>query len=380
MLKLRLATTCLTTCVAGLALAACGDSSAPAPQAAAPAADAPDMAEIPAAQPATGDGAIRVVGSSTVYPFTTTVAEQFGAGSSFATPFVESTGTGGGFKLFCEGVGAQTADISNASRPIKASEYDECARNGVTEIIEVPIGFDGIVIADSKEGETLDMPAKYLFAALAAQVPMSDDDCTLQDNPYVNWSDIDASLPDERIEVYGPPPTSGTRDAFVELGMEHGAEGYPCLAAMKDEDGDAFTAVAHTLREDGAWIDAGENDNAIVQTLTKTPSAFGVFGYSFLDQNSDRLQAATVDGVDPTFENIASGEYPISRTLFVYVKGQNQTVTPGLPEFVAEYTSEDAMGEFGYLSEKGLIPLPSGRRMEVAEAVRAMTPMDRPAE
>lgn len=365
-----------------LALAACGDQSAPQTQAEAPAGDTQAAGEAPAAAPAAamGDDAIRIVGSSTVYPFTTTVAEQFGAGTDFATPFVESTGTGGGFKLFCEGVGATTADVTNASRPMKASEYDQCIANGVTEIVEVAIGFDGIVVADSKESEPLDISSKTLFAAVAKDVPTSDTDCTLRPNPYVNWSDIDPSLPAERIEVYGPPPTSGTRDAFVELAMDHGAKQFPCLAELAETDEDAFTAAAHTLREDGAWIDAGENDNAIVQTLTKTPSAFGVFGYSFLDQNSDRLQAATIDGVQPTFDAISSGEYPISRTLFVYVKAQNADVTPGLQDFVAEYVSEDAMGEFGYLAEKGLIPLPADRRAEVADAVTAMTPMERPAE
>jgi phosphate transport system substrate-binding protein len=366
-----------------LILAACGDASAPADQTseAAPAAAPAATGETAAAASApVSEDAIRVVGSSTVYPFTTTVAEQFGSGAGFPTPFVESTGTGGGFKLFCEGLGAQAADITNASRPMKASEYDQCVANGVTDVVEVPVGFDGIVVADSKESEPLAISSKHLFTALARDVPTSDTDCTLRPNPYVNWSDIDPSLPAERIEVYGPPPTSGTRDAFVELAMDQGAKQYPCLAEMADADEDAFTAAAHTLREDGAWIDAGENDNAIVQTLTKTPSAFGVFGYSFLDQNSDRLQAATVDGVQPTFEAISSGEYPISRTLFVYVKAQNQDVTAGLPEFVAEYVSEDAMGEFGYLADKGLIPLPADRRAEVAEAAVSMAPMARPAE
>jgi len=365
---------------AAAALAACGQPSGPAETDAGGAADAPPPPQTPegeATGAATGQ-TIQIVGSSTVYPFTTAVAEQFGAKTAFATPIVESTGTGGGLKLFCAGVGSSEPDFTNASRRIKASEYEMCVENGVTEIVELPIGFDGIVVANVKELAPMALTSRQLFTALAAEIPVSDEDCALRENPYERWSEIDPSLPDSRIEVYGPPPTSGTRDSFVELGMGHGAKAFDCLAELAETDEDAFEAVAYTLREDKRWIDAGENDNAIVQTLTKTPSAFGVFGYSFLDQNSDRVQATPIDGVTPTFETIASGEYPISRTMFVYGKSQHAEIVPGFREFLIEYTSEAAMGDFGYLSEKGLIPLEPGRLSEVRESVRALQPMDGP--
>lgn len=375
-----------------MALAACGNDvevvEEPADSAgeAAPAADAAGGETASISGEATGAPAedaqtIQIVGSSTVYPFTTAVAEQFGAKTQFPTPIVESTGTGGGMQLFCAGVGSSTPDFTNASRRIKASEYEMCQENGVTEVVEIPVGSDGIVLANLRSAPAFSITSKQLYTALADQIPASDSDCTLEENPYTNWSEIDPSLPDEPIEVYGPPPTSGTRDAFVEIAMDKGAKAYPCLAEMAESDEDAFEAAAYTIREDGAWIDSGENDNAIVQTLTKTPTALGVFGYSFLEQNSDRVKAATVDGVKPTFDTINTGEYPISRTLFFYAKGQHADLVPGMQEFLAEYTSEDAMGEFGYLSEKGLIPLDPQRLAEVREAALALEPMaEAPAE
>ncbi|MBA4801870.1 MAG: substrate-binding domain-containing protein [Euryhalocaulis sp.] len=374
----------LVSTICAAALAACGSESGPASdtgaETAAPAASetAGQSEAIGQSTGVTSGQTIQIVGSSTVYPFTTAVAEQFGARTAFSTPIVESTGTGGGMKLFCAGVGSSEPDFTNASRRIKASEFEMCQENGVSSVVEIPVGYDGIVISNVKSSPAMDITSKQLFTALAKQIPASDDDCTMQDNPYTNWSEIDPALPDETIEVYGPPPTSGTRDAFVELGMAKGAAGYACLAEMEESDGDRFEAIAHTLREDQRWIDAGENDNAIVQTLTKTPTAFGVFGYSFLEQNQNRLQGAMVDGVEPSFDNIASGDYPISRTLFVYAKGQHAELVPGFQEFVNEYTSEEAMGEFGYLTEKGLIPLPADRVEEVRAASRALEPMAGP--
>lgn len=375
-----------------MALAACGSDvevvEEPAGSAgeAAPAGDAAGGGAASISGEATGAPAedaqtIQIVGSSTVYPFTTAVAEQFGAKTRFPTPIVESTGTGGGMQLFCGGVGSSTPDFTNASRRIKASEFEMCQENGVTEIVEIPVGSDGIVLANLRSAPEFTISTQQLYTALADRIPVSDTDCTLQENPYENWSEIDPSLPDEPIEVYGPPPTSGTRDAFVEIAMDKGAKAYSCLAEMAGTDEDAFEAAAYTIREDGAWIDSGENDNAIVQTLTKTPTALGVFGYSFLEQNSDRVKAATIDGVKPTFETINSGEYPISRTLFFYAKGQHAELVPGMEAFLAEYTSEDAMGEFGYLSEKGLIPLDPQRLAEVRQKALAMEPMaEAPAE
>jgi len=302
---------------------------------------------------------IRIVGSSTVFPFSTTVAEQFGKSTAFKTPVVESTGSGGGMKLFCAGVGEEHPDITNASRRIKKSEFEKCTANGIG-ITEVKIGFDGIVLANSKSGPTLDLTLSQIFLALAAKVPV---DGKLVDNPYKVWSDIDPKLPKEKIEVLGPPPTSGTRDAFVEIAMEHGCKG---VAGAK-ELGLAKKAC-HVIREDGAFIEAGENDNLIVQKLEANPKAVGIFGFSFLDQNADKIKGAHIDGVAPEFEKIAAGKYPVSRSLYFYVKQQHVGVIPGIKEYVAEFTSEKAWGPDGYLVDKGLIPLPDAVRKASKEA------------
>ncbi|MBT9292082.1 PstS family phosphate ABC transporter substrate-binding protein [Prosthecodimorpha staleyi] len=314
---------------------------------------------------------IRFVGSSTVYPFTTAVAEQFGKGGKFKTPVVESTGTGGGLKLFCAGVGVAHPDGANASRRIKASEFDDCQKNGVKDIVELKVGFDGIVVANSKKGPDLNINQTQLFLALAKQVPGPDG--KLIANPYKSWNQIDASLPNEPIEVLGPPPTSGTRDAFLELVMEPGALKVPALAELRKADSKAFDVVWKSLREDGGYIDAGENDNLIVQKLESNPKAFGIFGYSFLEENTAKIKGATVAGQQPTFELIASGKYPVSRPLFVYLKKQHVGVIPGMKEFAAEYTSDKAMGEDGYLADKGLIPLPKDQRATVGKVAAEMS-------
>ena len=263
---------------------------------------------------------ISIVGSSTVYPFSTVVAEQFGRGSKFKTPKVESTGSGGGLKLFCSGVGVEHPDITNASRRIKVSEVELCAKNGVAEIIEVKIGYDGIVLANAKGAQQFELTRRQVFLALAKQVPDPAGGDTLVENPYTTWSEVDAGLPAVNIEVLGPPPTSGTRDAFVELAMEGGCKTFPAIAAVKARDKNQFKAMCHTIREDGAYIEAGENDNLIVQKLEANPNALGIFGYSFLDQNYDKVQGSMVDGVEASFEAIAGGGYPVSRPLFFYVK------------------------------------------------------------
>ncbi len=315
---------------------------------------------------------IRIVGSSTVYPFSTKVAEQFGRTTPYKTPVVESTGTGGGFKLFCAGVGVTHPDISDASRRIKKSEIALCARNGVTDITEIQIGFDGIVVANSKRAPRFELTRRELFLALAKQVP--DGEGHLFDNPYRTWKQIDSRLPDTRIEVLGPPPTSGTRDAFVELAMEAGCRTFGWIAAMEHEDKARFKAICHGIREDGAYVEAGENDNLIVQKLQANPEALGIFGFSFLDQNLDRIQGSLIDGVEPTFENIADGSYPVSRPLFIYVKNAHVGVIPGIREFVREYTSERAWGPEGYLADIGLIPMPEADRRRVREAALALEP------
>ncbi len=321
------------------------------------------------AAPAMARDQIRIVGSSTVFPFSTAVAEQFGKTTSFKTPVVESTGSGGGLKLFCAGVGTQHPDITNSSRRIKSSEVEGCAGNGVTDIVEVKVGFDGIVLANSKKSERLSLTKEQIFRALAKQVPVEG---KLVDNPYQKWSDIDPSLPAVKIEVLGPPPTSGTRDAFVELAMEGGAEELPMLAALKSSDKAAFKAAAQGIREDGAYVEAGENDNLIVQKLEANPDALGIFGFSFLDQNADKLQGSLVGGVEPTFENIAAGQYGVSRSLFFYVKKAHVGVVRGIQEYVAEFTSEAAAGDEGYLADKGLIPLPADERKIVREAAKGL--------
>jgi phosphate transport system substrate-binding protein len=307
---------------------------------------------------------IRIVGSSTVFPFSTAVAEQFGRTTSFATPIVESTGSGGGLKLFCDGVGTDTPDMTNSSRRIKSSEVELCASNGVTEITEVRIGFDGIVLANDKSGPQLDITLPQLFLALAKDVPMNGE---LVANPYTKWSDIDPSLPDAEIEVLGPPPTSGTRDAFVELAMEAGCDAVEGAAELGLEG-----KSCHIIREDGRFVEAGENDNLIVQKLGANPAAFGIFGFSFLDQNADKVRGATISSVEPTFENIAEGSYPVSRSLYFYVKKAHVGVVPGIEEYLAEFVSDRASGEDGYLLDKGLIPLPDDERDAVRQETESL--------
>jgi phosphate transport system substrate-binding protein len=321
---------------------------------------------------------IWAAGSSTVFPFTTRVAENFSRANDFAMPRVESLGTGGGIKAFCAGIGPATPDIANASRRMKASEFDECARNGVTDILEIKIGYDGLVVAVARSGADYDFQGSDFYLGFAKSVPGPNGEFVA--NPNVNWSQVRPGLPDVRILAYGPPPTSGTRDSWLELGMTPSAEALPALAALAESDEDAFETRAHTLREDGLWVDSGENDNAIVQTLTRTPGSLGVFGYSFLEQNSDSVKAATVNGVAPNFETIASGDYPISRSMYVYVKKAHIGVTPGLDLFVTEYLSDAASGRGGYLQDRGLVPLPAPELEAQRQAVRARTPMVRPEE
>jgi phosphate transport system substrate-binding protein len=316
---------------------------------------------------------IRIVGSSTVYPFTTAVAEQFGKKTGMKTPVVESTGTGGGMKMFCEGLGEDKPDATNASRRIKKSEFEDCARNGVTDIVEIVVGFDGLTLAHSKSGTPMNTSYKNIFLALAKEVPGADG--KLVPNPYKMWNEIDASLPAVKIEVLGPPPTSGTRDSFHELVMERGALEIESLAQLKKDDAKAFEVLWKSVREDGAYVEAGENDNVIVQKLEANPNAFGIFGFSFLEENAAKLVGVALDGVEPTFETIASGDYKASRKLYVYVKKQHVGVIPGLAEFAAEYVSDAATGEDGYLGEKGLVPLPADMHKAAAAAVAAMEPM-----
>jgi phosphate transport system substrate-binding protein len=316
---------------------------------------------------------ISIVGSSTVYPFSIVVAEQFGRATQFKTPKVESTGTGGGFRFFCAGVGVAHPDITNASRRITRSEVEQCARNGVTDIVEVKIGYDGIVMANSKSSPELDLTLREVYLALAKNVPDPSGAEKLVPNPYELWSDIDASLPARAIEVLGPPPTSGTRDAFVELAMTPGCHSFEWLEALDD------AAACAAMREDGAYIEAGENDNLIVQKLEANPTQLGIFGYSFLEQNADKVQGAKIDGVAPDFDEIAAGRYAISRPLYFYVKAAHVGTIQGIREFLREFTSDGAWGDFGYLSDRGLIPLPEEERTQVARQVENLEKLSLPA-
>ena len=305
---------------------------------------------------------INVVGSSTVYPFSTVVAENFGNKTGIKVPKIESTGSGGGMKLFCKGLGTGHPDITNASRRIKKNEFNQCKENGI-DVVEIKVGYDGIVIANSKKAKLLNLTKRQIFLALAKQVPEGNKEGgSLVDNPNKKWSDIDPNLPNKKIEVLGPPPTSGTRDAFNELAIEGGCKTFPKLKAIKKQDKKKYKAICRAVREDGAFIEAGENDNLIVQKLVENENAFGVFGFSFLIENEDKIQGSTVDGMAPTMETIADKSYGVSRPLYFYVKLAHVDVIPGIREFLTEYTSEDSWGPGGYLEERGMIPMPENER------------------
>ena len=317
---------------------------------------------------------ISIVGSSTVYPFATTVAEKFGKTTSFKTPTIESTGSGGGAKLFCAGVGVEHPDITNASRRMKKSEFEKCSSNGV-EVVEVLIGFDGIAVANSKKSPQLSLTRKDLFLALAKDVPNPNGSESLVPNPYKTWKDVNPALPAVAIEVMGPPPTSGTRDAFAELAMEGGCKKYGWIKAMKKKDKKAYKGICHNIREDGAYVEAGENDNLIVQKLEKNANALGIFGFSFLEENSSRVQGSIIEGFAPTFESIASKDYKISRPLYFYIKKNHVGVVPGIEEYVAEFTKNSTWGEDGYLAERGMIPLGDDLRAKFSSNAKNLTPM-----
>jgi phosphate transport system substrate-binding protein len=314
-------------------------------------------------------------GSSTVFPFSTRVAEQFARKTGSKAPKVESLGTGGGIKLFCSGTGERFPDVANASRRMTRSEFDTCQRSGVKDIVEIKIGFDGIVIANDKDGADYSFKLEHLFLGLSKNVLKNG---KFVPNPYKAWDEIQTGLPGERILVYGPPPTSGTRDSWVELGIEAGARRFPTIAELRSNNEKLFKQQVDPLRTDGGWVDAGENDNAIVQTLTKTPGSLGVFGYSFYEENMDKVKVASVSGVKPNAQTISSGQYPLSRTMYIYVKKSNVGVTPGLREFINEFASDAAMGRGGYLQDRGLIPLPASQHAAAKDVAAKLTPMARP--
>lgn len=306
---------------------------------------------------------IRIVGSSTVYPFSSAVAEEFGKTTRFQTPVVESTGSGGGHKLFGGGVGLDTPDITNSSRKMKVSEFERAQAGGVRNITEAVIGYDGIAVAQNIRNQAVSLSTKEITLAVAAEVP--DASGNLVANPYKYWDEINPQLPHRLIKIYGPPTTSGTRDAFEELCMEKATptiEGY---------GGEKYAKV----RQDGVWVDSGENDNLIVQKLTQDKNAFGVFGFSFLEENGDKIQGAKVNGVVPKFETISSGEYPLSRSLFFYIKNDHLKAVPGLYNYVKLFMDEKMIGEGGYLTKIGLVPLPDHLREASRMRVLKLSPL-----
>ena len=314
-----------------------------------------------------------VVGSSTVYPFATVVAENFGKKTGMKVPKIESTGSGGGMKLFCKGLGTQHPDITNASRRVKKKEFKKCQENGI-DFVEVKVGYDGIVIANSKKSPVMALTKKQIFLALGKDVPEGNKEGgKLIPNPNKKWSDVDPSLPNIAIEVLGPPPTSGTRDAFQELAIEGGCKAFPELKAIKKQDKKKYKSICRAVREDGPFIEAGENDNLIVQKLVENPNAFGVFGFSFLLENADKIQGSTVNGAAPTMAAIADKSYGISRPLYFYVKSAHLDVIPGMREYVAEFTAPDTWGPGGYLEERGMIPMPDEERAKFGADAKNMT-------
>jgi phosphate transport system substrate-binding protein len=314
---------------------------------------------------------IEIVGSSTVYPFSTAVAEQFAKKTGMAAPKVESTGTGGGMKLFCAGAGIETPDITNASRRIKKSELESCMKNGVDAVTEVKIGFDGIAVAQFKDAPPIKLSRRELYLALAKDVPTGPNG-ELQPNTYTTWKDINPEMADVKIEVMGPPPTSGTRDALAELGMTKGCLLFKGMPELKKSNEDAFKKACTTVREDGYYIEAGENDNLIVQKLKANHNAVGIFGYSFLEQNTDALKAAPIDGKEISYDSISDGSYPLSRPLFFYVKNSHIDQVKGIKEYMAEFASDAALSADGYLAEKGLVALPAAEKSASIAAATAL--------
>ena len=317
---------------------------------------------------------IRVVGSSTVFPYSQAVAEEYANASGGAAPIVESTGTGGGMKIFCQGIGEDQADVTGASRAMKMSEYELCTSNGVVDVTEIQLGYDGLSIAVSR-ANTYDwnLTEAQIFQALAAEVEV---DGAIVANPYTKWSEIDPALPDVPILAFGPPPTSGTRDAFVELAMHDGCATFPAIAAL---EGDRKNDVCSRMRQDGPFVEAGENDNLIVQRIVADPNAMGIFGYSFLFENGDTLKAVKVEGIEPTFDTIADQSYDIARPIFMYIKNAHRGVIPGMNDFIAEYVSDAALGAGGYLTERGLTVLSEDLLKEMQARAMESVMMDQPS-
>ncbi len=352
--SLRMLMACATVLVCAILAAGCDQISSAGDSRA-------DISETP--------GELLVAGSSTMAPFVTSAAEYFGAMSAYPTPIVETTGTGGGFRIFCRDTHLNASSIATASRRMTDGERALCEQNGVEDIAELKFGYDGIVVANALRGPDIDFTRQDLYLALAKYIWTEDG---FVPNPHKNWSDIREELPDLRIEVFGPPPTSGTRDAFVDIVIEAAARDNPALQHMEETEPERFQSKALTLRTDGVWTDAGENDTQIIQSLIRNPNAFGLIGFSYLKRNADRLRAAEIDGLAPDFENIANGDYTITRSLYIYVKERDLHSHEALVPFVIELYSDTAIGDHGYLVEKGLIPLKPGERQQALAQIRRL--------
>lgn len=327
-------------------------------------------------KPACARDSLYIVGSSTVYPFAKLVVDRVGLHAGGLPAKIEATGSGGGFQLFCGGKGREHPDLTNASRQIKRSEYEMCLKNGVSRIVETKIGYDGIVLVTAKRPEPVHLSRRAIFLALAAKVPAADGSESVVSNPYRTWKDVDPSLPDQPIKVLGPPPTSGTRDAFAELAMEEGCQQFPWVSALKKKNKVLYQEICHGVRQDGAYVDAGEDDKLIVRQVSQHPDTIGIFGFSFLVQNDDIIDGVVLEGVTPTFENISSGVYPLSRPLFFYVNAAHVGLVPGIEEYLHEFTAEATWGPGGYLAAKGLIPMPEQERRQYRQRTRELTVID----
>lgn len=330
------------------------------------------LALITAAPMAGARDQVLAVGSSTVYPFATVVAEHIGKTTDFKTPQVEAWGSGGGIKFFCRGVGVGEADIALASREMVASELQQCQENGVSDILGLRFGWDGIILATAGKGPHLRLTLKDLFLALGRRIPDPNGEEQLVPNPYKSWKETNPTLPDVPIQVYGPPVTSGTRDVLVERGLIRGCKSFDWLSALSQSDPERFRQVCGAIREDGAYTSTGENDNLIVRKVGESDQAVGIFGFSYYDQNRDKLQASEIEGIEPTFDTIYSRDYPLARPLYIYVKAAHADSIPGLEPFLSELMDERASGEEGYLIDRGLIPVPAPERKANAEKIREL--------
>ena len=310
---------------------------------------------------------LKAVGSSTVYPFTTAVAEAFQRANPGSSVIVESTGTGAGIKLFCSGIGSEFPDMVNASRPMKASEYEDCAKSGAPQVIELPIGIDGLTLIQAAGAQPLDLTVRDIYAALAAK-PFG------KEQTAQTWQDVNPELPPIKIRVLGPPPTSGTRDSLAELILEKGCQADPAMKALKESNEDEYKTICTRVREDGAFVEAGENDNLLVQKVSADPAALGVLGYSFLEENKQKVRPVAIAGVLPTEATIGDLSYPGARKLFVYVKGEHLAVKPGIRDFVAAFARAWAPG--GMLQKRGLVPLAGADAAAANEQAVKLAPLD----